>query len=87
MSKSDYDCCRTGHDFIRKAKKHPNLKRQRQAGSHWTGDTELGRITIADHTKELPPFLRKKIRLDLIAIGLGLFVLAPVVALQLLKGI
>jgi predicted RNA binding protein YcfA (HicA-like mRNA interferase family) len=76
MTMSRYDGCKDGHSFIQKAKKHPCLKSERQSGSHWQGTGPDGRITIADHNRELPPFLRRKISKELVAIGLGLLILA-----------
>lgn len=52
----------TGAEFIQIARKSPRLQSERWAGSHWQGTTEAGRVTIANHNKELPPFLRVKIR-------------------------
>lgn len=72
----------SGAEFIQIARQSPNLKAERWAGSHWQGSTDQGRVTIANHNRELPPFLRVKIRRELIALGLAcLFIMWAVSSL------
>ena len=68
----------TGHDYCCHIKKHPATKRFRYSGDHLTADGPDGRITVADDRRELAPWLRKKIWLELVAIGLGIMLIAIV---------
>ena len=74
MSKT-LETAKTGHDFVEVGRKSKNLKSERHPGSHWQATTDLGRLTVADHNKELAPWLRIKIRKEFIAIGLTLALL------------
>jgi hypothetical protein len=68
----------SGSEYVAYARKHPALKSYHVAGSHHTFDGPDGRVTICSHNRELAPWLRKKIMLELIAIGLGCLILAHV---------
>jgi hypothetical protein len=73
----------TGSDFIAIGRRSPNLKKEHRCGSHWTGVTDLGSVTVADHNRELPPYVRQKIRKEFIAIGLAIVVLSVAVLVLL----
>lgn len=68
-----------GAEYVRHCQNHPNLKSYRVSGSHYTFETAEGRATIACHNRELPFWLRKKIMVELVAIGLGLLFIAVLV--------
>jgi hypothetical protein len=65
------DKIKCGEDAIRYATHHPNCRGVRTAGSHVTVDGPEGRATFANHKREWPPGLRRKVILELVAIGLG----------------
>jgi hypothetical protein len=77
MKKDRYKGCESGKDHIQKALCHPEQKDVRWAGDHCTITTKKGRVTLAAGKYEYPPYVRKKIRAELVAIGLGLFILLP----------
>ena len=66
----------SGSEYVAYARKHPALKSFHVAGSHHTFEGPDGRITICDHRRELAPWLRKRIMMELIAVGLGIVVVA-----------
>ncbi len=74
----------SGSEYVAYCKGHPALKSCHVAGSHHTFEGPDGRVTICDHRRELAPWLRRKIFLELVAIGLGVLFVAiilwPVVA-------
>jgi len=60
----------TDSDFVKIADRSPNLTGRRVSGSHVTYTTSGGRATITNHGRELAPWLRRKIMLEFIAIGI-----------------
>ncbi len=84
MSKRLSKPLESGSDYVEYCHKHPAVKSCHVAGSHHTFEGPDGRVTICDHKRELAPWLRKKIWLELVAIGLGIlvvaFIILPVVA-------
>lgn len=70
----------SGQDVCNWIQKHPETKNIRWAGDHLTAEGPEGRITSANSRYEFPPYLRKKIICQLIAIGLGVVLLAVVLS-------
>jgi hypothetical protein len=68
-----------GAAYVRHCKNHDNAKSWRYSGDHFTVEATDGRATICDSNRELKPWLRKKIMLELIAIGLGVLFIAVLV--------
>lgn len=66
-------------DFVAIGRNSPNLVKERYSGGHWTGEGPHGRITLTCHNRELSPGLRRKIRLELIAIGLAVLIVAIII--------
>ena len=70
----------TSAKYVKHCKGHENAISYRYSGDHFTVEAIDGRATIRDSNRELPPWLRKKIYLELIAIGLGVVFVALVLA-------
>ncbi len=70
------DQCSSGQDFIREVRKSDKITKQHWAGDHLTVWGPNGRLTLANSKYEYPPFVRRKIVREVIAIGLTLLVLA-----------
>ena len=75
MSKTVWTA-RTDSDFVKIGKRSPKLTSERQIGSHWQGTTDDGRVTVTDHSRELPKWLRTKIAREFIAVGLAITAIA-----------
>jgi predicted RNA binding protein YcfA (HicA-like mRNA interferase family) len=72
--------CQSGNDFIQVAEKHKNCTECRPEGSHFNiKGTKPGRVTIAAHDYEFPPYTRRKIIQQLALIGISIFLIAIVV--------
>lgn len=75
MSKTVWTA-RTDSDFVKIGKHSDALIDERHPGGHWQGVTTQGRVTVTDHNRELPKWLRTKIAREFIAIGLVCSVIA-----------
>ena len=70
MSRNGVDHCKSGRQFVATVDAAHKYDKRRQSGSHVTYETPQGRVTIADHNRELPGWLRVKIAAAIVAIGL-----------------
>lgn len=80
MSKNDLLKIESGEDVCRHIENHKLSKNMHWAGDHLTADGPDGRITASRSRYEYPPWLRKKIVRQLIAIGLGVILVAILVS-------
>lgn len=73
MSKPLTKPLESGSAYVRHCKNHDNTVKWGYSGDHFTVYGPDGRATICDNHRELKPWLRKRIMLELIAIGLGIY--------------
>ena len=66
----------SGADYVAYCRKNPEVISTTVSGDHFTFTAPDGRITICNNRRELAPWLRRKIWLELVAIGLGIVIVA-----------
>lgn len=82
MSKQTLNDCKSGRDFARYVEHNPDARDLRQNGSHLCcKGPKPGTAVIPVHNGDLPTGTRRSILKMLAAIGLGLFIVCPAIAL------